>query len=109
MPTLADVERFTDLLQESMRVWFRKIQDHPDPSIAAALRGVANAPTLDESARLLYIFFDEQALHAAKDADRDLGQLWPLLAYYTLDAIDWTTLTKWVLKNYPQQQFAEVA
>jgi hypothetical protein len=109
MPTLADVERFTDLLQESMRVWFKKIQANPDPSVASALQAVADAPTIEESARLLYLFFDEQALYAVKDADGVLGQLWPLLAYYTLDAIDWSTLTEWVLANYRNQEFAKVA
>jgi hypothetical protein len=109
MPTLADVERFTDLLQSSMRVWFKKCQANPDPSVASALHAVADAPTLEESARLLYDFFDEQALFAIKDADGVLSQLWPLLAYYSLDAINWRSLTEWVLTNYRNQEFADVA
>lgn len=109
MPTADEVERFTQLLQASMRAWFKKIQTNPDPSITAALQEVVHARTLEESSRLLYVFFDEQALHSARDADGVLDQLWPLLAYYTLDAIDWKSLTKWVLKNYRPQELVEVA
>lgn len=108
MPTPSEVDKTTALLQSSMKTWFLKMRATQDPAITAGLQVLASAPTFEESANLLYGFFDRQAMHAVKDADEMMDKLWPLLAYYALDMIDWESLTKWVLTEQRNQEFAEV-
>ena len=43
---------------------------------------------------------------AVKDSEELIGKLWPLLAYYALDLIDWDSLTRWVLEEHRDYEYS---